>query len=166
VSNFRNQLRINIGFLLIQPIGYRRDFHLEFPEIFISPDLVLLDFNGLARINRTPQGLLVNGEIQTELNLECVRCLVPYRQALHTTFDELYAFSRRSTTESGLIVPEDGYIDLQPLVRDYLLIEIPISPLCQPDCLGLCPVCGANRNTENCAHKVFPGRVENKHTAM
>ncbi len=149
----RNQLRFNIGFILNQAIGYYRDFHLDFSEISLPPDLLLFDFKGLARINRTPQGLLVNGDINTQTSLECVRCLEPYRQSLHTTFDELYAFSSRTTTDSGLIVPEDGYIDLQPLVRDYLLIEIPISPLCKPGCLGLCPVCGVNRNTDPCKHQ-------------
>ena len=153
MTYLRNQLRINIGFILNQAIGYYHDFQLDFPELSLPPDLLLLDFKGLARINRTPQGLLVNGDINTQTTQECVRCLEPYRQSLHATFDELYAFSSRMTTDSGLIVPEDGYIDLQPLVHDFLLIEIPINPLCKPDCLGLCPVCGVNRNTDPCKHQ-------------
>jgi len=151
--HLRNQLRINIGFILNQAIGYYRDFNLDFPEITLPPDLTLMDFKGLVRINRTPQGLLVNGDINTLTSLECVRCLDSFKRSLYSTFDELYAFSNRSTTDSGLIVPEDGYIDLQPLVHDYLLIEIPINPLCKPDCLGLCPACGVNRNTDPCAHQ-------------
>lgn len=162
MPNFHNQLRINIGFILNQVVGYYRDFHFNFPEILLSPDLELLDFKGMARINRTPQGLLVNGDITTFSTLECVRCLEPVKQSLHTTFDELYAFSKRTTTDSGLIVPEDGYIDLQPLVRDYLLIEIPISPLCKPDCLGLCPICGTNRNRDTCPHQSLSGEVGNR----
>jgi uncharacterized protein len=39
-------------------------------------------------------------------------------------------------------LPEDGHINLAPLVREYILLEIPINPLCRPDCLGLCPECG------------------------
>ncbi len=46
---------------------------------------------------------------------------------------------RRSVTESNLILPEDGHIDLEILVREYMLLEIPISPLCSPDCKGLVP---------------------------
>ncbi len=153
MSNQHNLLRINIGFLLNQIVGYSRDFHFEIPEIELPPELVVKDFKGLARINRTPQGLLVNGEFSANIELECVRCLDKYLQPLQAVFDELYAFSDRTTTDSGLILPTDGYIDLQPLVREYLLIEIPISPLCTPNCRGLCTVCGANKNRTTCSHK-------------
>ena len=153
MSNQHNLLRINIGILLNQIVGYSRDFHFEIPEIELPPDLVLKDFKGLARINRTPQGLLVNGEFIATIELECVRCLEKYMQPLKAVFDELYAFSDRTATDSGLILPNDGYIDLQPLVREYMLIEIPISPLCKPDCLGLCTVCGANKNHSLCSHE-------------
>lgn len=159
MSTSHNILRINIGFILNKAIGYYRDFHFEFPEIVLPPDLVLLDFKGFARINRTPQGLLINGEINTFSTMECVRCLETFKQPLTTSFDELYAFSKQSTTDSGLIVPEDGYIDLQPLIRDYLLIEIPISPWCKPDCLGLCPACGTNRNKDICIHQSLKGKT-------
>jgi uncharacterized protein len=153
VSNQHNLLRINIGILLNQIVGYSRDFHFEFPEINLPPELVVKDFKGLARINRTPQGLLVNGEFTANIDLDCVRCLETYLHPLRAIFDELYAFSEKTATDSGLILPTDGYIDLQPLVREYLLIEIPIRPLCKPDCLGLCTVCGANKNHSVCSHE-------------
>ena len=47
-------------------------------------------------------------------------------------------------------------LDLEPLARDAVLLELPLAPLCSEDCRGLCPVCGANRNTEPCG--VCPGR--------
>ena len=56
-------------------------------------------------------------------------------------------------TESGLLVPEDGQIDLEPLLREYALLEFPISPVCKPDCKGLCPVCGENLNRTDCGHR-------------
>jgi uncharacterized protein len=149
-----NPFRINIGFLLNQTIGYHRDFSFDIPEIEIPPDLMLSDFKGKVRINRTPQGLLVNAEFSAWLTLECVRCLENYHHPLQAIFNELYAFSKRSATESDLILPEDGYIDLQPLLREYLLIELPISPLCKEDCQGLCSVCGINRNFSSCDHVV------------
>ena len=58
----------------------------------------------------------------------------------------------RTATDSDLILPDDGYIDLRPLVHEYLLIEIPISPQCQVDCRGLCPICGTNQNLKLCTH--------------
>jgi len=152
VTNHNNEFRINIGFLLNQAIGTSREFTFDFQEIEIPPDLGLSDFKGRVRINRTPQGLLVNAETNACINLECVRCLENFQQPLHAGFDELYAFSKRTATDSGLILPDDGYIDLRPLFREYLLIEIPIRPLCIEDCRGLCTVCGINLNLENCPH--------------
>jgi len=56
--------------------------------------------------------------------------------------------------ETELVVPDDGYINLAPLTRDYLLLELPIKPICRPDCKGLCPVCGVNLNETICEHHV------------
>jgi len=152
VTNQNNELRINIGFLLNQAIGTSREFNFVFQKIDLLPDLVLHDFKGKSRINRTPQGLLVTADVNTYMDLECVRCLDRFQQPLHASFDELYAFSNRTATDSSLILPDDGYIDLQPLLHEYLLIEIPISPLCKEDCRGLCTICGANQNLGICIH--------------
>jgi uncharacterized protein len=152
VNQPRFPLRLNIGFLLNQQIGTGRDIHFEFPELRLSPDLDLYDLNGSARIGRTPQGLVVMGDFQASSGMECVRCLVEFQQPLHAQFSELYAFNSRSVSESGLIVPDDGNIDLAPLVREYMLLEVPIRPLCRPDCKGLCIVCGSDLNTEPCEH--------------
>ncbi len=148
----RNPLRFNVGFLLNQAIGYNRDIHFEYPDIFLKPDLELSNFSGVARVSRTPQGILVQGDFQATAPAECVRCLKDFSQPLHTTFSELYAFDQRSTTETDLILPEDGNIDLEPIVREALLIEFPISPICREDCKGLCPVCGQNLNEELSEH--------------
>lgn len=146
MNNPRNPLRVNAGFLLNTPIGTYRDIHFEEPEILLKPDLQLSNFSGVTRLSRTPQGILLHGDFQGNAQSECVRCLTDFQQPLHTQFDELYAFDKRSTTESGLILPEDANINLEPLVRDYLLIEMPISPTCRDDCKGLCVVCGENLN--------------------
>ncbi len=50
-------------------------------------------------------------------------------------------------------MPEDAQIDLQPLMREYALLEIPINPLCRADCRGLCPVCGEDLNRQDCGHQ-------------
>jgi uncharacterized protein len=152
----RHPLRLNVGFIVNQPIGYSRDFHFDFPQIRLSPDLDLTNLLGVARIGRTPQGLLVQCKFAAVLSVECVRCLNEARISLQTDFSELYAFSQRSVSESGLILPEDGNIDLEPMLREYLVIEIPISPLCKPECKGLCLVCGEDLNATTCEHQVEP----------
>jgi uncharacterized protein len=150
----RHPLRLNVGFIVSQPIGYNRDFHFDFPSIRLQPDLDLTSFVGATRISRTPQGLLVQGKFKAAYQAECVRCLSDTQIQLQTEFSELYAFSNRTMSEYGLILPEDGNIDLEPIVREYLVIEIPISPLCRLDCKGLCSVCGEDLNVVICEHQI------------
>ena len=85
--------------------------------------------------------------------LLCVRCLNEFEYGLNWNLTELYAFNKKSVSESGLILPESAHIDLQPLIREYALLEIPIKPLCRPTCKGLCSVCGQDLNIADCGHK-------------
>jgi uncharacterized protein len=149
----QNIFRLNVGFFLGQGVGYSRDFLFESPEVRFDPDLILYVINGNAHITRTAQGLLVQVELRAATPAECVRCLGNMSQALRTDFTELYAFTPQSVTESGLMFPESGIINLVPLVREYMLLAMPISPLCSPDCKGLCPVCGENLNEGTCIHQ-------------
>lgn len=152
VNQPRNPLRFNVGFLINQPAGASRDIHFEFPELLLKPDFVIRDVRGVVRLGKTPQGILVQADFNVTTTAECVRCLTEIDQPLHTDFKELFAFSSRSVSESELILPEDGNIDLEPLLREYLLVEVPISPLCREDCMGLCPVCGEDLNQRVCEH--------------
>lgn len=120
-----------------------------------SPDFSVSQLTGVVRISRTPQGLLLQGEFNGSHQEECVRCLAEYTQPLATSFSELYAFTAKTVSESELRVPEDGNIDLAPLVREYLLLEVPIRPLCKTDCKGLCVECGEDLNVRTCAHAQF-----------
>jgi len=146
-------LRLNVGFLINQPIGTSRGFNFDFPKMRLGDDLTVREFQGAAHLSRTPQGLLLQGKFESYLDLECVRCLETYDHVLKWAFTDLYAFNRRSVSESGLMLPEDGHIDLEPLLREYALLEVPINPICKPDCRGLCPVCGGNLNETDCGHR-------------
>jgi uncharacterized protein len=150
-------LRLNVGFIVAQSAGFSRDFLFDLPQINIPPDLHLTGLVGVVRATRTPQGILLQVQNQVIIDLECVRCLNSFQQTLHIDFAELYAFSQRYATDSGLIMPDTGIIDLAPVLRDYILLEIPISPLCRSDCKGLCPICGNNLNESICHHDDEPG---------
>ena len=153
MTNPRRPFRLNVGFVIHQEVGYKHEFPFEFEQIQISDDLDLRHFEGLATIGRTPQGLIVQANFSAKTSLECVRCLNEYEQSLKWNFTELYAFNQRSVSDSGLIIPDDAHIDLHPLIREYALLEIPIKPLCKPDCKGLCSVCGEDLNIRDCGHK-------------
>jgi uncharacterized protein len=150
----RHALRINVGFLLNAPIGYNRDIHFDLPKIRLENDLELSHFTGKARVSRTPQGILVQSSFRGETQADCVRCLRNFSLPLSCEFSDLYAFDNHSATESDLILRDDANIDLEPLAREYFLIEQPISPLCRADCKGLCPECGEDLNVTNCEHVI------------
>ena len=154
MSDPHSPLRLNVGFIVAQSAGYSRDFPFAVPQIALPPDLLAKNLDGFTRVTRTPQGILIQANLCATLDLECVRCLNPFPNTLNVNFTELYAFSSRHMTESSLLMPETGIIDLTPVLREYLLLEIPISPLCNTDCKGLCPVCGNNLNEQACDHSI------------
>ena len=148
----RKPFRINVGFIAHEEIGRHHDFPFEFDKIKLGDDFELRDFSGVINISRTPQGLFARAEFAAKTTLECVRCLTEFDHRIAWTFEELYAFDARSVTDSGLILPEDGQIDVAELLREYALLEIPISPICKADCQGLCIECGQNLNLKDCGH--------------
>ena len=148
----RNSLRINVGFLINQPVGTYRDIHFDLESNLLSPDLEVKNFSGAVRVGRTKTGILAQAEFQAQIPIECVRCLENYNQNLKISFGELFAFNKEDVTESELLLSEDASVDLAPLAYEYLLLEIPIRPVCSPECRGLCSICGVNFNEGTCEH--------------
>lgn len=148
----KKPFRINVGFIIHEEVGNHYDFPFEFDKIKLE-DLELRNFSGVVNVGKTPQGLVVQGEFSARTPLECVRCLTTFEHELKWSFTELYAFDKRSETDSGLILPEDAHIELGVLLREYAILEIPISPICKEDCKGLCSECGQNLNEKDCGHR-------------
>ncbi len=92
-------------------------------------------------------GVSVTGTVLAPWAGECRRCLAPASGVLELAVRELYTEDGDGDETYPLVHDE---VDLEPLVRDAVLLELPRAPLCRPDCLGLCPTCGANRNEEAC----------------
>jgi uncharacterized protein len=156
MTNPRKPFRLNVGFIIHEEVGYSHEIPFEFDKVRLE-DLELQNFQGVVTIGRTPQGLVVQGNFSAETKLECVRCLSEFSYPLHWELTELYAFNKKSVSESGLLLPEDAHIDLAPLLREYALLEIPINPLHDPNCKGLCPVCGQDLNVRDCGHRPDEG---------
>ena len=66
--------------------------------------------------------------------------------------NDLFVYPPSQPTDPNLSIPETGILDLSPVLREYLLLDVPLQPLCRPDCQGLCPECGNNRNETACNH--------------
>ncbi|MBO0693361.1 MAG: DUF177 domain-containing protein, partial [Acidimicrobiaceae bacterium] len=98
-------------------------------------------------------GIEVTGTVRAPWQGECRRCLQPVHAELVAEVRELY---RPPGADAGGEPDEETYalgsdhLDLEPLARDAVLLELPLAPLCRPDCAGLCPTCGADRNTTPC----------------
>jgi uncharacterized protein len=92
-------------------------------------------------------GIAVTGTVLAPWEGECRRCLAPASGRLEVAVRELYTPGGDGDDTYPLV---DEEVDLEPLAHDTVLLELPQAPLCRPDCLGLCPVCGANRNEEPC----------------
>ncbi len=153
MANPRRPFRINVGFIIHDEVGAHYEFPFEFETIRLGDDLELNNFDGLVEVGRTPQGLLVRGKLSGNATLECARCLREFDKPLVWKFTELYAFDEKSVSDSDLIVPEDAQLDLESLIREYALLEVPINPLHDPDCKGLCSVCGQDLNVKDCGHR-------------
>jgi len=151
VNKSQNPLRLNVGYLYNKPIGTVRDVPIEFDSLSID-DLQIRNLISLVRISRTREGLLLQVKGEAEIETTCVRCLDPFFLLVEMEFEELFEFPSRYREETDLLLPEDGYIDLQPLYREYLILSMPIKRVCKPDCRGLCVICGANLNQETCEH--------------
>jgi uncharacterized protein len=93
------------------------------------------------------EGVLVRGTAEAELEGECVRCLGPI--SYDDTFDieELYFYQGRDAEEDSNFVVDDE-IDLEPALREGIVLSLPINPICKPDCLGLCQTCGFDLNVD------------------
>ena len=155
MTNPRKPFRINVGFIVHEEIGFTREFTFDVNKVEIE-DLALRNVTGFVHVGRTQQGLVVQGHFSGDTTLQCVRCLNEFSQHLEWEFTELYAFDRKSVSESGLILPESAQIDLAPLLREYALLEIPISPIHDPECKGLCIECGQDLNIIDCGHNQHP----------
>jgi uncharacterized protein len=97
-------------------------------------------------------GIEVTATVSAPWRGECRRCLKPVSGRLSSEVREMYrprrAHEGPDDDETYLLGPDQ--LDLEPLVRDALLLELPLAPLCGVHCLGLCPTCGADRNEAPC----------------
>ena len=151
MNNTNNPLQLNVGYLYNKPIGTSREVPVDIDRIEID-DLLIKELRSMVRVSKTREGLLLQVEGEAQIEATCVRCLDEFYQPVKFEFEELYQFPSRHREDTDLILPMDGYIDLRSLYREYFILAMPIKPVCSPNCKGLCAICGANLNKENCEH--------------
>jgi uncharacterized protein len=106
------------------------------------------------RLESVIEGVLVSGTARVQLTGECSRCLDPISDELEIDLQELYAYGE-TDARGRPVEPVDGdaeddegrhlvgdHLDLEPLLRDAVVLDLPLAPVCRDDCPGLCPHCG------------------------
>ena len=106
-----------------------------------------------AALEAADGGIVVTADIDTTWVGECRRCLRAVAGEIHAHARELYE-AHSDGQETYPLVGDQ--VDLAPLARDAVLLELPQAPLCMEDCQGLCPECGADCNEGDCGHAIVP----------
>jgi uncharacterized protein len=113
-------------------------------EVFAVPAGEPVKLN--LRLESVVEGVLVSGTVITRAVGECARCLDEFNRPVGADLRELYAYpgsvTAQTTEEDEIPLVVDDMIDLELLVRDEIVVQMPLAPLCRPDCPGLCSICG------------------------
>lgn len=104
-------------------------------------------------LTNTGAGFVLAGRAQAVVSAECMRCLIPFELTLDAPVEGFYVFPGREAElpeeqDYEFVVGER--VDILPAIRAALTLEIPFAPLHDPDCAGICPSCGADRNVDPC----------------
>jgi uncharacterized protein len=112
-------------------------------EVLRVPEGSSIDFE--LRLEAVMEGVLVTGTASAELEGECARCLAEIHDDVVADFQELFVYEESDTAQEDDDVSrlEGDLLDLEPLLRDSVVLTLPFQPLCQDDCPGLCTECGA-----------------------
>jgi uncharacterized protein len=113
-------------------------------EVLSVPEGSPIEFD--LRLEAVMEGVLVTGTARARLEGECVRCLEPVHDEVVADFQELFVYDDSETDddeddETSRL--EGDLLDLEPLLRDAVVLTLPFQPLCREDCPGLCTLCGA-----------------------
>ncbi|OHV04640.1 YceD family protein [Mycobacterium talmoniae] len=149
----------------IARLGRRPGAMLSTREQVPSPSRIGLDLVAIERgamldldlqVQSVSEGVLVTGTVAAPTVGECARCLTPLTGHVEVELTELFAYPNSATDatteedELGRVI--DDAVDLEQPVIDAVGLELPLSPLCRPDCPGLCPECGVPLATAEPGH--------------
>lgn len=159
MNTSKTDLKFNVAQLLREEIGGRRHYTFREDELPLDEALTLQQIEGDVRFTRTASGVLADVRARGTVDLLCARCLAPAPQQITLHFrDEFHSVIEVTTgvslpepdEEDPFLIDESHLVDIGEALREYALIQIPMQALCHPECKGLCPNCGIDRNVETC----------------
>jgi uncharacterized protein len=144
-------MRINVSHLVRAPIGARDVVHLDIGAVTLSDDLALQYLRGDITLTRSTDSLLAEGRLNAALEVECSRCLTLFTLPLTFELQDLtFALPSASPKVSEYRISENGWINLKLSMREQVLLNMPLSPLCREECRGFCSQCGQDLNIGPC----------------
>lgn len=153
-------MKFRVSQELRQPVGTEFRMDLQERSLYLDDDAVLSSVEGDVRLLRTDRGLLITVRASARLQGACSRCLAAVDSPIDLHFEEEFipvidpvsgAHIKPAEAEQSFVIDMDLMLDLGEALRQYALMSAPSKPLCQPDCAGLCPTCGANLNEGPCS---------------
>ena len=126
-------MKINLSDILVQDLGYNRQFNIEGEALELSSVKLTGPVNGEFTVFRNESGLLVSGRVEADIELDCHRCLATFERHIRLGFSQ--PFSERPGDDDMPIV--GGEIDLAPLIEQEIILSLPIKLLCRVDCEGV-----------------------------
>ncbi len=143
-------IKVDLSTLVHARLGEREVIGVNLDD-FSLDDLEFKFLKGEVSFTRVEDGILARGVLHTAIEVACTRCLTPFDQPIVIELEDIINLPGSDVTpERPVRVTEDGWADLTPLIREYAWINLPVSPICSPDCRGICPQCGKNINLGEC----------------
>ena len=146
-------LNLSVADLLGRP-GESRDFTISSVIQDVGNPLARLEespVQGDLRAESVVEGILITGRAHGSGDLKCARCLTDLSQPLNVELCELFvAPGHEEAADEDAYKVTDKEIDLEPMLHDAFVLALPLNPVCQKDCLGMCSGCGKNLNEEAC----------------
>ena len=155
-----NPLRIDVRELEWGPRSLKagltaRQLNLDEGQVRVAGEVAV----HLTAERQSQGGVRVQGELGVEMEMTCARCLEALSRPMTAHFNQYYqSNAHHSLTGEIALQTKDmevgfftgDFIDVSDIVREQILLSLPMKPLCQEDCRGLCPACGQNRNRDLC----------------
>ena len=162
------ELEFNVAQLMKEPVGAHRSYEFVEPSLLLSEpineddaELAAHNVRGRVKFTRLNGRLRAEGQARAEVTLRCSRCLEDFQTSVQTPLDEM--FMQTYDVTSGLpmqhgegedvdifTIDRNHIVDLSEVIRQTLLVSLPLQPLCRETCAGLCPQCGKNWNDGPC----------------
>lgn len=152
-------MELNVSQLLMEPSGSGRRYDIDEP-VRLLDGAAMSRIHGSVKLLRTNKSVWVSAALDSSLDSECGRCLTPYSQPIHLQVEEEYVPTHDPASgwkvepppgdADYYLIDENHILNLAEAVREYAVMALPIKPLCDHGCAGLCPNCGADLNRAQC----------------